>query len=76
VAILVADNKTHDLVDGSCQVGQSQIAEMPALLDGIGATAEMWKFSLTALAIGAVRARHRLRILWQIVASNLACETR
>ena len=34
----------------------------------------MWKISLSALAVGVVRRRHYLRKLWQIVASNLACE--
>jgi len=69
-----ASSIRRELVEGSCHVARSQIAEMPALLHSIGATAEMWKFSLIALAIGAVPLRDQLRLLGQIAANNLACE--
>jgi hypothetical protein len=69
-----ASSIRRELVDGSCRVAMSQISQMPDLLATIGAKAETWKFSLTALAIGAVRRRHWLQKLWQIVTSNLACE--
>lgn len=69
-----ASSIRRELVDGSCQVSRAQIAEMPALLRGIGATAEMWKFGLIALAIGIVPWHHRLQLLGEITANHLACE--